>query len=50
MNPKECRYTQEHEWIYPEAGNKGKVGLTDYAQARFADIVLLDFLVTVCQS
>jgi glycine cleavage system H protein len=41
-NPKEYRYTQEHEWIYPEPGNKGKVGITDYAQSQLGDIVFLD--------
>jgi glycine cleavage system H protein len=42
MNPKEYKYTQEHEWIYPEPGNKGKVGITDYAQSELGDVVYLD--------
>lgn len=42
MNPKEYKYTQEHEWICPEPGNKGKVGITDYAQAELGDVVYLD--------
>ena len=42
MNPKEYRYTQEHEWICPESGGKGKMGLTDYAQTQLGDIVFLD--------
>ena len=42
MNPKEYKYTQEHEWIYPEPGGKGKVGLTDYAQTQLGDLVYLD--------
>ena len=42
MNPKEYRYTQEHEWICPESRNKGKVGLADYAQSQLGDIVFLD--------
>ena len=41
MNPKECKYTQEHEWIHPEPGNKGKMGLTDYAQSHLGDIVFV---------
>ena len=44
MKPKEYRYTQEHEWICPEAGNKGKIGLTNYAQSRVGDIIFLDLL------
>ncbi len=42
MNPKEYKYTQEHEWICPEPGDKGKLGLTDYAQTQLGDIVFLD--------
>ena len=42
MNPREDKYTQEHEWIRPENGNKGKVGLTDYAQSQLGDIVFLE--------
>jgi len=42
MNPKEYKYTSEHEWICPESGNKGKVGLADYAQSQLGDIIFLD--------
>ena len=42
MKPKEYKYTQEHEWICPEPGGKGKVGVTDYAQSQLGDIVFLD--------
>ena len=42
MNPKESRYTQEHEWIYLESEGRGKIGLTDYAQDQLGDIVFLD--------
>ncbi len=42
MNPKEYKYTSEHEWIYPEPGSKGKVGITDYAQSQLGDVVFLD--------
>jgi len=42
MNPKEYKYTQEHEWICPEAEDRGKMGLTDYAQTQLGDIVFLD--------
>ena len=42
MNPKEYRYTQEHEWICAESEGKGKMGLTDYAQTQLGDIVFLD--------
>ena len=42
MNPKEYKYTQEHEWICPESEGKGKAGITDYAQSQLGDIVFLD--------
>ena len=42
MNPKECRYSKEHEWVCPEAGNIIKVGITSYAQDQLGDIVFLD--------
>jgi len=42
MRPKEYKYTQGHEWICLEPGDKGKMGLTDYAQAQLGDIVFLD--------
>ncbi len=42
MNPKEYKYTPEHEWICPESGDKGKIGITDYAQSQLGDIVFLD--------
>ena len=33
MNPKEYKYTQEHEWICRD-GDKWKMGITDYAQSQ----------------
>ena len=42
MNPREYKYTQEHEWICSEPGDKGKMGITDYAQTLLGDIVYLD--------
>jgi glycine cleavage system H protein len=42
MNPKECRYSKDHEWICPEPNNEGKIGITDYAQSHLGDIVFID--------
>ena len=42
MNPKDYKYTEEHEWICHEPGDKGETGLTDYAQTQLGDIVFLD--------
>ena len=42
MNPKEYKYTKDHEWLCPEPGNRGKMGLANYAQTQLGDIVFLD--------
>jgi len=42
MNPREYRYTKEHEWICPAGDARGRMGITDYAQSQLGDIVYLD--------
>jgi glycine cleavage system H protein len=39
--PAALKYTKDHEWIDP-AGDRGKVGITDYAQQQLGDVVYLD--------
>ena len=39
--PEKYKYTREHEWI-EVAGNKGTIGITDYAQNSLGDIVFVD--------
>jgi glycine cleavage system H protein len=39
--PANLRYTREHEWISVD-GNRGSVGITDYAQNSLGDIVYVD--------
>jgi glycine cleavage system H protein len=39
--PENYKYTREHEWI-EAAGNRGTVGITDYAQNSLGDIVFVD--------
>ena len=41
MNPKDLKYTSEHEWIKVE-GNKATVGVTDFAQERLTDVVFVE--------
>ena len=41
MYPQDCRYTNDHEWIHPE-GERGRVGITDYAQKQLGDVVFLE--------
>lgn len=42
MDITECKFTQEHEWVYLESDDIGRVGLTYYAQSHLGDIVFLD--------
>ena len=39
--PPGLKYTRDHEWI-ELAGDRGKVGITDYAQQQLGDVVYLD--------
>jgi glycine cleavage system H protein len=39
--PKDCRYSQEHEWARVE-GEKVKVGITDYAQDQLGEVVFVE--------
>lgn len=39
--PSNYRYTREHEWIAIE-GDRGTIGITDYAQNSLGDIVYVD--------
>lgn len=39
--PENLRYTKTHEWIHIQ-GNKGKVGVTEYAQKEISDVVFVE--------
>lgn len=39
--PDNLLYTKEHEWVLIE-GNKGKMGITDYAQSQLGDITYVE--------
>lgn len=39
--PAELVYTKDHEWLRRE-GNRGVVGITDYAQQQLGDIVFVE--------
>ncbi len=41
MYPEDLRYTKDHEWVRP-AGERGTVGITDYAQKQLGDVVFLE--------
>ncbi len=40
--PKDCRYTNEHEWVRPDGSGFVKIGITDYAQGALGDIVYVE--------
>jgi glycine cleavage system H protein len=39
--PAEYKYSKDHEWIEIE-GDRGKIGITDYAQAQLGDVVFVE--------
>jgi len=39
--PAAFKYTKDHEWI-ELAGNRGKVGITDFAQQQLGDVVYIE--------
>jgi glycine cleavage system H protein len=41
MYPHDFRYSKDHEWIKVE-GDRGRVGITDYAQKQLGDVVFLE--------
>ena len=40
-NPKELKYSKEHEWVKAE-GDIATVGITDFAQKQLTDIVFIE--------
>ena len=41
MYPAELKYTKDHEWIRL-TGDRGQVGITDYAQKQLGDVVFIE--------
>jgi glycine cleavage system H protein len=39
--PAGFKYTKEHEWL-EVTGDRGRVGITDYAQQQLGDVVYID--------
>jgi len=39
--PADFKYTKDHEWI-DLSGDRGKVGITDYAQQQLGDVVYVE--------
>ena len=43
--PNDRRYSQDHEWVRVE-GDRGTVGITDFAQKALGDVVFVDLPAT----
>jgi glycine cleavage system H protein len=41
MVPENLHYTKDHEWIRVD-GDRGTIGITDYAQDQLGDVVFLE--------
>jgi glycine cleavage system H protein len=41
MEPSDRRYSRDHEWVKVE-GERGTVGITDFAQKQLGDVVFLE--------
>lgn len=41
-NPKDVKYTPEHEWIKDNGDGTATVGITDFAQGELGDIVFVE--------
>ena len=39
--PRDLKYTKDHEWISVD-GDRGQVGITDYAQQQLGDVVYIE--------
>lgn len=40
-NPRDCKYTKEHEWVKMD-GDTATVGVTNYAATQLGDMVYVD--------
>lgn len=42
MNPRELRYSREHEWVRLESDGTAVVGITQFAAESLGDVVFVD--------
>lgn len=40
--PQQLKYSEEHEWVKEEGGQKVRIGITDFAQSELGDIVFVE--------
>ena len=44
--PEDLLYCEDHQWLRPEAGERVRLGITDYAQDALGDVVFVDLPTT----
>lgn len=42
MYPSELKYNAEHTWLRLEADNRGRIGITHYAQEQLKEVVFVE--------
>lgn len=42
MYPEDLKYNEEHTWLRLEGPSKGRVGITQFAQAQLKEVVFID--------
>jgi len=42
LYPEELKYNSEHTWIKMESANRGRVGITQYAQEQLKEVVFIE--------
>jgi glycine cleavage system H protein len=42
LYPQDYKYHKEHTWLKLEGANKGRIGITDYAQKELHEVVFVD--------
>ena len=42
MNPKDLKYSQEHEWVRLETENVASIGITAFAADELSDVVFVE--------
>ncbi|MGI6609012.1 MAG: glycine cleavage system protein GcvH [Limnochordia bacterium] len=42
MYPADLKYSEEHEWLKLEEGNRAKIGITEFAQKELGDVVFVE--------
>lgn len=42
MYPANLKYSEEHEWLKLEEGNRARIGITEFAQKELGDVVFVE--------